>query len=385
LRTSESVHRDMPTLTIDAPTNHLDVPSSRPFDVELVGVRKSFGAIQAVEDITLGVHRGEFLSLLGPSGCGKTTIMKMVAGLLEPSAGHILIRGERVNDRPPYERDIGLMFQNYALFPHKTVFDNIAFGLKYRGVGVAERRRRVHDILELVRLPDIQERYPHQLSGGQQQRVALARTLVVNPAVALLDEPLSNLDKKLRGGMQVELKQIQEVSGITFIFVTHDQSEALAMSDRIAVMNAGRILQLGTPREIYQEPRSRFVADFLGQSNFFEGEISKTDGSEVQFKSTSGIAFVTVGPQPRKGNRVTLQVRSEHLELWPDRPPGAANCFEAALERSIYEGTYVVHQLRLKDGHVVTATEQADRKLPPEPGSKVWISVRPEDCRLLDE
>src|SRR5262245_18851444 len=273
----------------------------RALDVELVGGNESVGNVRAGEDISLRVYRGEFLSLLGPSGCGKTTIMKMVAGLLEPSAGDIFIRDERVNDRPPYERDVGLMFQNYALFPHKTVFENIAFGLKYRGVGSAERQRRVRAILDLVRLPDIQGRYPHQLSGGQQQRVALARTLVVNPAVALLDEPLSNLDKKLRAGMQVELKQIQEKSGITFIFVTHDQSEALAMSDRLAVMNAGKILQLGTPREIYQAPKSRFVADFLGQSNFFEGEVTQRNTSCVEFKTASGLIFASAGPQPQQG------------------------------------------------------------------------------------
>jgi spermidine/putrescine ABC transporter ATP-binding subunit len=354
-------------------------------DVELVGVQKSFGNVRAVEDISLRVYRGEFLSLLGPSGCGKTTIMKMVAGLLEPSAGDIFIRGERVNDRPPYDRDIGLMFQNYALFPHKTVFQNIAFGLKYRGVGSAERQRRVREILNLVRLPDIQDRYPHQLSGGQQQRVALARTLVVNPAVALLDEPLSNLDKKLRAGMQVELKQIQEKSGITFIFVTHDQSEALAMSDRIAVMNAGKILQLGSPREIYQEPKSRFVADFLGQSNFFEGKVARRNNSCVEFKTASGLIFVSAGPQPQRDTNVTLQVRSEHLKLSTDRVPDAVNCFEGKLERSIYEGTHVIHRVRLEHGEIITASEQAERHLPPVPGSTVWIQVRPEDCRLLGE
>ena len=362
-----------------------EICTPRALDVELVGVQKFFGNIRAVEDISLRVYRGEFLSLLGPSGCGKTTIMRMVAGLLEPSAGDIFIRDERVNDYPPYERDVSLMFQNYALFPHKTVFENIAFGLKYRGVGYAERQRRVREILNLVRLPDIQGRYPHQLSGGQQQRVALARTLVVNPAVALLDEPLSNLDKKLRAGMQVELKQIQEKSGITFIFVTHDQSEALAMSDRIAVMNAGTILQLGTPREIYQEPKSRFVADFLGQSNFFEGEAARTNNSSVEFKTASGLIFVSAGPQPHRGRNVTLQIRSEHLKLSTDRVPDAVNCFQANLERSIYEGTYVIHRVRLKDGEIITASEQAERHLPPVPGSTVWIQVRPEDCRLLEE
>ncbi|MBT1517367.1 ABC transporter ATP-binding protein [Bradyrhizobium sp. SRL28] len=354
-------------------------------DLELIDVRKSFGGVQAVDNVSLSVQRGEFVSLLGPSGCGKTTLMRMVAGLLKPTSGDILIRGERVNDHAPYQRDISLMFQNYALFPHKTSFENVAFGLKYRGVGLAERQRRVREALKLMRLPDIQDRYPHQLSGGQQQRVALARSLVVNPAVLLLDEPLSNLDKQLRVGMQVELKQIQEASGVTFIFVTHDQGEALAMSDRIVVMNAGKVLQLGSPREVYNEPLSRFVADFLGQSNFFEGHIERTEGSQLEFKTDRGLSFVgiphseTVSPN----GRMTLQIRAERVKLSSSQPRPAANSFKATLERSIYEGTYLIHQLRLEDGCVLTSTEPAGRHLPSKAGSQVWVAIDPEDCRLL--
>jgi putative spermidine/putrescine transport system ATP-binding protein len=277
------------------------------FDVELAHVQKSFGRFRAIEDFSLGVVRGEFLTLLGPSGCGKTTIMKIIAGLLQPTAGDVFIRGERVNERAAYERDVSLMFQNYALFPHKSVFDNIAFGLKYRGVGLQERKRRVRAILDLVKLPHIEDRYPHQLSGGQQQRVALARSLVVNPAVVLLDEPLCNLDQKLRVGMQVELKQIQEKSGMTFVFVTHDQGEALALSDRIVVINQGEILQVGTPREVYERPQSRFVADFLGQSNFFEGTITQLEGSLAQFTTDNGASLYST----RQNAAVSLTVTKE--------------------------------------------------------------------------
>ena len=216
-------------------------------DVELRSVSKKFGQVVAVDDVSFQVRQGEFLTLLGPSGCGKTTTMRLIAGLERPSAGELFIRQEKVTDAPPYARDVSLMFQNYALFPHKNVFDNIAFGLKYRERDLPKHKRgqRVKEALDLVRLPGIEARYPRQLSGGQQQRVALARALVIKPAVLLLDEPLSNLDLKLREKMRVELKQIQELVGITFIFVTHDQEEALMLSDRVAVMEEGKITQVG--------------------------------------------------------------------------------------------------------------------------------------------
>jgi ABC-type Fe3+/spermidine/putrescine transport system ATPase subunit len=237
-------------------------------DVELIGVTRRFGAVAAVDAIDLEVHPGEFLSLLGPSGCGKTTTLRLIAGFERPDQGEVRIGGRDVSRVPPYKRDVNTVFQSYALFPHLTVEDNVAYGLKQRGLGRGERRARATEMLELVRLAGFGERKPRQLSGGQQQRVALARALVMHPRVLLLDEPLGALDLKVRKELQIELKRIQEEIGVTFVYVTHDQEEALAMSDRVVVMNAGRIEQIGMPREIYDRPATHWVAGFIGDTNF---------------------------------------------------------------------------------------------------------------------
>jgi ABC-type Fe3+/spermidine/putrescine transport system ATPase subunit len=239
-------------------------------EVTLRGLTKRFDDVIAVDAVDLHVAAGEFLSLLGPSGCGKTTTLRLVAGFEQPDEGSILIGGEDVARLPPYRRDVNTVFQSYALFPHLKVLDNVAYGLKQRGFDRAERHERARAMLELVRLPEVETRKPKQLSGGQQQRVALARALVMEPKVLLLDEPLGALDLKVRRQLQIELKRIQETVGVTFVYVTHDQEEALAMSDRVAVMAAGRIEQIGTPREIYDNPSSPFVADFIGETNFIE-------------------------------------------------------------------------------------------------------------------
>jgi spermidine/putrescine transport system ATP-binding protein len=239
-------------------------------DVELRGVTKRFEDVVAVDGLDLTIRRGEFLSLLGPSGCGKTTTLRLIAGFEQPDEGELLIGGRDVAGLPPYKRDVNTVFQSYALFPHMTVLDNVAYGLKQRGLRGAKRERRAHEALELVRLPHLAARKPRQLSGGQQQRVALARALVMEPRVLLLDEPLGALDLKVRKELQIELKRIQSQVGITFVYVTHDQEEALAMSDRVVVMNVGRIEQLGSPREVYDAPATRFVADFIGDTNFIE-------------------------------------------------------------------------------------------------------------------
>ncbi|MEA2367194.1 MAG: spermidine/putrescine transport system ATP-binding protein [Thermoleophilaceae bacterium] len=239
-------------------------------EVALRGLTKRFDDVVAVDAIDLDVAAGEFLSLLGPSGCGKTTTLRLIAGFERPDEGAVLIGGEDVARLPPYKRDVNTVFQSYALFPHLKVLDNVAYGLKQRGLSKAERHGRARAMLELVRLPQVELRKPTQLSGGQQQRVALARALVMEPKVLLLDEPLGALDLKVRRQLQIELKRIQETVGVTFVYVTHDQEEALAMSDRVAVMNAGRIEQLGTPGEIYDRPASAFVADFIGETNFIE-------------------------------------------------------------------------------------------------------------------
>jgi ABC-type Fe3+/spermidine/putrescine transport system ATPase subunit len=243
-------------------------------DVELRGVTKRFDDVVAVDSIDLAVRHGEFLSLLGPSGCGKTTTLRLIAGFDRPDEGQILIAGEDVVRLPPYRRVVNTVFQSYALFPHLTVLDNVAYGLKQRGLARGARKARAREALELVRLAELEGRKPRQLSGGQQQRVALARALVMEPKVLLLDEPLGALDLKVRKQLQIELKRIQETVGITFVYVTHDQEEALAMSDRVAVMNAGRIEQLGLPREIYDHPATGFVADFIGETNFIRMDSS---------------------------------------------------------------------------------------------------------------
>ena len=244
-----------------------EAASSSP-DVELVAVSRRFGGIAAVDRIDLEVHPGEFLSLLGPSGCGKTTTLRLIAGFERPDEGEVRIGGRDVSKVPPYRRDVNTVFQSYALFPHLSVQDNVAYGLKQRGLGRGERRARAAEMLELVQLVGFGERKPRQLSGGQQQRVALARALVMHPRVLLLDEPLGALDLKVRKELQIELKRIQEEIGITFVYVTHDQEEALAMSDRVVVMNAGRIEQIGAPREIYDTPATQWVAGFIGDTNF---------------------------------------------------------------------------------------------------------------------
>ncbi len=257
--------------------------------LEIRNVIKQFGDLVAVNDVSLDIKEGEIFSFLGPSGCGKTTLLRCVAGLEDVDQGEILIGGEIVNHIPPYKRNCSIVFQQHALFPHMTVFDNIAFGLVERKIAKDEIKRRVGELVELVNLTGLESRFPSQLSGGQQQRVALIRSLVLRPAVLLLDEPLAALDRKLRKEMQVELKRIQREVGITFMNVTHDQKEALSLSDRIAVMKDGKIIQLGTPSEIYESPRTTFVADFMGASNIFPGRAAARKGGRIEFRSEDGL------------------------------------------------------------------------------------------------
>ena len=262
----------------------MDAETPRSIAIRFSGVTKQFGSVKAVDDLSLEIVDGEFFSMLGPSGSGKTTCLRMIAGFEQPTAGSITLHDKEMAGGPPYERDVNTVFQDYALFPHMSVEDNIGYGLMIRKAPKTERRKRVQEMLELVRLPDVGKRKPSQLSGGQRQRIALARALINHPAVLLLDEPLGALDLKLRQQMQVELKTIQREVGITFIFVTHDQEEALTMSDRIAVFNAGRIEQVGTPNEIYENPATPFVATFVGTSNVYAGEVAqRLTGSDQPF------------------------------------------------------------------------------------------------------
>src|SRR6202035_5317980 len=262
------------------------------------GVTKNFGDLKALDNVSLAISRGEFMTLLGPSGCGKTTLLKLAAGFLAPDSGTVAIDGKCVNDVPTYKREIGMMFQNYALFPHMSVAENIAYGLKTRHVPRGEIRRRTADALALVKLTGREDRKPRQLSGGQQQRVALARALVINPTVLLLDEPFSALDKNLRASMQIELREIQRKLGLTTIFVTHDQGEALSLSDRVAVMSEGRVRQLGTPQEIYRQPCDRFVASFVGDTNVLRGRLERIEGALAVI--SVGVAKVKVPCQSLK-------------------------------------------------------------------------------------
>ncbi|HJQ26510.1 MAG TPA: ABC transporter ATP-binding protein [Blastocatellia bacterium] len=324
------------------------------YEVELDNVTRRFGDLTAVDAVTLGIRRGEFLTLLGPSGCGKTTLLRMIAGFAVPDSGRVRLGGRDVTDLPPYKRDVTTVFQQYALFPHMNVFANVAFGLQRRRAARDEIHRRVRDALEMVRLGGLDERTPAELSGGQQQRVALARALVLEPRVLLLDEPLAALDLKLRKQMQLELKGLQRRLGISFIYVTHDQEEALTMSDRIVVMNAGRVEQIGRAAEIYERPVSEFVAGFIGISNIIEGTVAEVrDGTSVIH-----IANVPITVQDNDatvGERVRLMVRPEKIKL---SASGADGALGGRIESAVYLGESTQWRVTLDGGQTITALEQ---------------------------
>jgi spermidine/putrescine ABC transporter ATP-binding subunit len=327
------------------------------YDVELRSVTKRFGDFTAVDDVTLRVRHGEFLSLLGPSGCGKTTTLKLISGSEQPDEGEVLIGGQDAVGIPPYRRDVNTVFQQYALFPHMSILDNVAYGLKQRKLSKAERYPPSREALELVQLSGRDLHRPAQLSGGQQQRVALARALVLNPRVLLLDEPLGALDLKLRKEMQIELKRIQQQVGITFVYVTHDQGEALSMSDRIAVMSNGRIEQLGEPREIYDRPTTAFVADFIGDMNFLEAVVVESaDGS---FAADAGGSIVIRGRgTPRRGERLRLGIRPERLLAHPGSTREGANTARAEVIAKMYLGDQLQLVARLSNDAEVVVREQ---------------------------
>jgi spermidine/putrescine transport system ATP-binding protein len=314
------------------------------FEVELVEIVKRFGAVAAVDHVSLGVRKNEFYSFLGPSGCGKTTTLRIIAGFEEPDEGTLKLGQIVANDIPPYKRNVGMVFQHLALFPHMTVFDNIAFGLKMSNVPKDEIRRKVEQSLELVGLPGFGDRRIHQLSGGQQQRVGIARAMVKEPGVLLLDEPLGPLDLKIRQHMQIELKRIQKQVGTTFIYVTHDQGEALTMSDNIAVMNMGRVEQIGSPREIYDTPKTQFVANFIGETNFLEGRLVDSGVFECRRLSHS----VLVESDEEHVGGCVLSVRPERVGISPDLK-GLDNLFDAKVEDLVYQGSYVSVSVKLGD------------------------------------
>ena len=360
--------------------------------VEIRNVVKRHGATLAVDRLSLEVGRGEFFSILGPSGSGKTTTLRMLAGFEQPDQGDILIEGRSVKQVPPNHRPVNLVFQNYALFPHLTVADNIAFGLEMRRVSPAEIRARVEAVLDMVKLGPKRDRLPAQLSGGEQQRVALARALVNRPAVLLLDEPLGALDQQLRLDMQVELKAIQERVGITFICVTHHQEEALTMSDRVAVMNHGRLLQVGTPQEIYESPASSFVANFIGVSNGLAGRIDRVDGAFCLVRVADlpdAPALLARRPAgAEEGSPVTLLLRPERLHLSTDvRLDGYDNALRARINKAIYNGSEMQYQVALSDNVVWKArvpNSGSDRKQF-LPGEAVFIRWNADEGVVLTE
>ncbi len=356
--------------------------------VELRNVSRRYGDHAALEEFSLGVRRGEFLTLLGPSGSGKTTLLRLVAGFEPPQSGQIFIEGRDASDLPPYRRNVNTVFQHYALFPHLNVFRNVAFGLEQKKFPAAEIRRRVRRMLELVELPGKEDRLPHQLSGGEQQRVALARALVLEPAVLLLDEPLGALDQKLRQQMQVELKRLRERLAITFIFVTHDQEEALVMSDRVAVIHRGRLEQVDRGEEIYERPRTRFVAEFMGVENFFDVRCAEPNGECARFETATGASIWAENARGfPAGAPAILAVRPEAVRLSCAPPePRPPNLLEAELIEMIYEGGSRRWALSLAGGARMVARE-ANSSIPPQAasiarGTRVFLSWESEKSLL---
>lgn len=363
------------------------------FAVELHDVVKTFGtpeggSINAVDHVDMQIRNGEFFSMLGSSGCGKTTSLRMMAGFEWPTQGEVYIEGEAQGHKPPFLRPVNTVFQSYALFQHMTVFQNVAFGLEMEKASKAEINQRVGKILELVKLTGMDRRYPRQLSGGQQQRVALARALVKLPAVLLLDEPLGALDLKLRKEMQLELKTLQREVGITFVFVTHDQEEALTMSDRIAVMSHGQVFQVGSPVEIYERPNCKFVADFIGDTNFLDGKVSQIEKDRV-LVSIPGLGAEVHGigaSQFKVGDQVVISIRPEKIRL-SEQPVLNENCFQVKITNSVYIGSDTrlevdANGLRLKvweQNHISTLDSRAYH----QGEQQAWVTLLPENTLIL--
>jgi spermidine/putrescine transport system ATP-binding protein len=352
--------------------------------IELDGVVKEYlsqgETVQAVKGVTMTITEGEFFSLLGPSGCGKTTTMRMIAGFEDPTRGKVRLHGQDVTNVPPNKRDVNMVFQSYALFPHMNVWENVAFGLRRKKVNDAEIKRRVGEMLEIVDLTGREKRRPREMSGGQQQRVALARALVNNPRALLLDEPLGALDLKLRQAMQIELKRIQREVGITFVYVTHDQSEALTMSDRIAVMNDGLVDQLASPREIYERPATAFVAGFIGTSNLLSGTVDRITSGFAVLKLGGEDRVLVAGESHRPGDPIAITVRPEKIRISTEEPTGDLSVVRGTVFEVVYLGLYNSYAVSLADGAEVTVFQQnaLDSTSTAERGDAVWLSWQPQ-------
>lgn len=358
-------------------------------DVQLRGVTKRFGSVAAVDSVDLDVHKGEFLSVIGPSGCGKTTTMRLIAGLDQPDSGEIIVRGQHMEGVPPYRRNIGLVFQSFALFPHLSVIGNVEFGLRMRGMSAKEREQKALRALRAVGMENLARRNIEQLSGGQRQRVALARALVVEPALILLDEPLGSLDAKLRIEMQSELKSLQRQMGITFIHVSHNQGEALVMADRIAVMNDGRFEQIDPPQTIYNEPRTRFVAEFVGRNNLFNGKVSHAADGVVRVDTALGtFAVDTAGRSLEVGQTVTFVVRADLMRTSMADEPAGENSITGVIKGLEYAGSVILIVLDLGNEEELKV-EQLERlsqgESAPRHGDSLTVSWSAADGHLLPE
>ncbi|MEW5593133.1 ABC transporter ATP-binding protein [Peribacillus frigoritolerans] len=358
-------------------------------DVEIKGAFKQFGANVVLNGIDLEVKQGELLTLLGPSGCGKSTTLNLIAGFLDPDRGEVHIKGNNVTKVPPYKRDLGMVFQTYSLFPHMTVYENLSFGLKLRKVGKAEQIKKISKALELVKMSGLENRYPRELSGGQRQRVAISRALVVEPELLLLDEPLSNLDAKLRHELRAEIKRLQKEIGVTTIFVTHDQEEALSMSDRVVVMNAGKIEQISTPTEIYNHPKTEFVFQFIGKSNCFEGNVSAVDKRKVAVKIGSDITHVdtnnVMGNESdlKTGDEVKLYIRPEKLQIvsLDEKSSSPLDFHRAKISQMNYLGTSWEINVLLQGKSIQVLTSAFDSSW--QNGSEVLIGWSPSEVMLV--
>lgn len=348
--------------------------------VEIEGVNKIYGSNHVVRDLNLSIEEGEFLTLLGSSGCGKTTTLRMIAGFEEPTSGTIMVEGERVEEKEPFERNVNTVFQSYALFPHKTIYDNIAYGLKMKKVPKAEIRERVTEMMEMVQLSGFEKRYPSQLSGGQKQRVAIARALINRPRVLLLDEPLGALDLKLRKQMQLELKRLQKKLNITFIYVTHDQEEALTMSDRIAVMHDGIIDQLASPTEIYEHPATKFVATFIGETNIYDGCITRIEDGIAAMTLENGAVSVKCPEDFSLLEYATISVRPEKMKFASSPVEGFE--LEAQVKDYIYVGSVLKCIVSLPNGNELKIERLAGQDLPPI-GSRCYPYWNVEDAVLI--
>ncbi len=369
-------------LAAEAPNGQEAASTDGHIDVRLARVTKRFGDMTAVDDLTLGIASGEFFSLLGPSGCGKTTTLRMIGGFEEPTQGVIYLDERDVTGLPPYRRDVNTVFQSYALFPHLTVSENVAFGLQRRGVGKSEAQQRVQEALQLVDLPGFGKRKPSQLSGGQQQRVALARALVNRPKVLLLDEPLGALDLKLRKQMQLELKRIQSEVGITFVYVTHDQEEAMTMSDHLAVMRHGRIEQIGSPEQVYERPATEFVAGFLGASNLLDGHVVERVGDRTRLTLDDGTTIALPTPSAMADDRaLRVGVRPEKIRLQhPTEPaPEGWNAIKGTARFSTFVGVSHQYTVEVFGSRTMTVyTQNLGNEWVPRPGEEAVLTWRPE-------